>query len=201
MFDCKSCGRAFVSEGALAQHRSAVHHRLHECDTCGRFFATVAAREQHSAAKHGLVCHDCGRSFRTARSLEQHVAATHAVGESTEPDESYDDWTPNAPSGLDGLGEWVGREDFAGHKSFGFFECGTCDACWLSAHAFRNTYRQKCKACNAWSQPRYMWHNYDTGARDRDPSDPMAKDRPHHADKCEACRAGVCTSNGGDFYY
>lgn len=81
------------------------------------------------------------------------------------------------------------RLRFDGRKSFGFFnDC--CGAAWVSARAFKEEYRQQCKRCKQWSQPTYMWHNFPSSSGSDERKKPQ-KNKPHHADKCEACRAGV----------
>jgi hypothetical protein len=153
-------------------------------------------------------CADCAREFAKKASLLQHLADKHGQvrGHGHGFDLRAQIGVPSAPNGLDGEGEWLARCVFEGVKSFGWFRCARCAACWLSAHAFRDEYRQQCKSCRVWSQPRYMWLNYER--KDQSDDDDYngggdekeeRESKPHHADKCEACMAGVCRSTR-DYY-
>lgn len=63
----------------------------------------------------------------------------------------------------------------------------------MSAHAFREDYRQRCKECNTWRFAKYMWENYERHVIDS--SEPRSK-RPHRADLCQACLNGdFCVEN------
>ena len=89
-------------------------------------------------------------------------------------------------------GEWVDRQDFSGRKSFGFFAC-TSSSCggnrWTSAHAYPE-YKQACAKCERGYHPLFMWVNYYSDrSEDVDEEDDRA---PHHRQRCEACRRGVC---------
>ena len=96
---------------------------------------------------------------------------------------------------MDEPGFWVELKDFWGNKSFGMFECEDCDQIWLSAHAFKR-FKQACKSCETWSPPKFMWVNAERGERNKYHKEPDLN-KPHHRDRCEACRRGVCTNQGG----
>ena len=95
-------------------------------------------------------------------------------------------------------GEWVNRHEFAGRKSFGFFECESlsCGKKWYSAHAFPS-YKQGCQECEHESLPAYLWVNYGGNERDYDDYERDDSNAPHDRDRCMACRAGVCITAGG----
>jgi len=58
----------------------------------------------------------------------------------------------------------------------------------VSAHAFREDYKQQCKVCNAWRFAKYMWNDYER--RERGPEELCLK-RPHRVDLCQACLNGA----------
>jgi hypothetical protein len=101
--------------------------------------------------------------------------------------------TPNPP--VDTPGEWVYTDEFEGRKSFGWFNCGRCGKCWISAHA-QPKYKQACKSCNAYSRPILMWQNSEKGKQDkRDKRNESTK--PHDRGRCEACKKGDCVDSLG----
>lgn len=92
----------------------------------------------------------------------------------------------------DAAGRWVARKDFPRNrrKSFGMFECHRCSKTWSSAHT-QPLYRQGCKNCDDFVLPCCMWLNPPGDTRESDDDDSRA---PHDHERCEACRAGVCTA-------
>ena len=96
---------------------------------------------------------------------------------------------PDPP--IESSGHWALREEFFGHKSFGYFVCSICAGSnWISAHAFKN-FKQGCKRCNIYCLPVYMWVNEES--RDKfDDDDEDSKKKPHKTELCEACRLGKC---------
>ena len=87
-------------------------------------------------------------------------------------------------------GVWVPATEFGGTKSFGRFNCAGCNKRWGSAHAYPQ-FRQGCQACNLETKPCCMWVNYPDNRSDRD-TDSDEDKAPHDAQRCEACRRGVC---------
>lgn len=146
-------------------------------------------------------CSICAREFAQKASLLQHLADKHGQARQTK-NNRFDlraQLVPSAPTGLQGMGAWVARLEFGGTKSFGYFTCGNCSACWLSAHSFRDQFRQQCKTCRAWSQPRYLWVNYYENDKDERGEEERVT-KPHHADKCEACKANACTRSRDHYF-
>jgi hypothetical protein len=89
-------------------------------------------------------------------------------------------------------GYWVRREAFHGRKSFGAFRCNPCQATWISAHAYPK-YHQDCKNCRESHLPACLWVNVHSGDSSSDSeATERGQKKPHHKDKCEACRRGVC---------
>lgn len=146
---------------------------------------TKRARVKEATIK----CTACNKRFKTRRAADQHYADKHESGSSLEEDS-------DSNTGLDKLeppypgayGEWVRREQYVGHKSFGRFTCTSCNNHWKSAHAFRAE-RQGCCKCETMSYPWVMWYNFATRARKA--SNDRAND-PHQKHRCEACTKGIC---------
>jgi hypothetical protein len=90
------------------QHRRDAHGDLI------RYSMDQAQIQTHS-------CSDCGKEFASAKSLSQHAGSVHASGYDSESSGDYLDALDPPFEGAEG--EWVYRQDFAGRKSFGFFEC------------------------------------------------------------------------------
>jgi len=59
----------------------------------------------------------------------------------------------------------------------------------MSAHAYPQ-FKQDCKECSRSFLPVALWVNLE--ARDDEAERPSDDNKPHHRDKCEACRLGVC---------
>jgi len=89
-------------------------------------------------------------------------------------------------------GEWVPRDEFPGKKSFAFYRCKRCTKNWVSAHGYK-TFMQGCQRCEKELLPLFMWKNQDKRKRDED-LESERLDGPHDSERCEACRAGVCTA-------
>lgn len=143
--------------------------------------STVAAKGQHnqSLAPAG----SGGRGGRGRR--ERSGGRGHDVAPPLEPP------FPEA------AGSWIPYRSFRGRKSFGHFVCERCQSVWTTAHA-TNGYKQGCKGCEHMSFPRFMWENDYRGSWPDDEEDATGSDegempdKPHHSQRCEACRMGVC---------
>ena len=88
-------------------------------------------------------------------------------------------------------GYWIQRPYFQGRKSFGAFQCCFCGNAWTSAHAYAN-YGQGCRRCNIINLPMFLWQN-QKAQKKNNLLQPPAGLKPHDRERCEACRAGVCT--------
>ncbi len=76
-FPCDFCSKAFRREGALKQHRNAVHFKMkqHKCDLCNKSFAELANLRRHWKVHTGAKdykCSNCGAFLATPYSLTQH---------------------------------------------------------------------------------------------------------------------------------
>eukprot|EP01104_Vermistella_antarctica_P008466 TRINITY_DN211_c0_g1_i1.p1 TRINITY_DN211_c0_g1~~TRINITY_DN211_c0_g1_i1.p1 ORF type:complete len:341 (-),score=54.16 TRINITY_DN211_c0_g1_i1:223-1245(-) len=103
----------------------------------------------------------------------------------------------NAPPFPDAEGEWVPRLECDRSKSFGWFTCdsqhagGRCGADWMSAHAFRDDFRQQCKNCDSWHFADTLWRSYENEAD----LGKGATKKPHLRDRCEGCQQGACLNS------
>jgi len=139
-------------------------------------------------------CAQCDKEFVDRRAYLNHKKAKHGGGEQQQQqqqqyqyqEQSFKD-TLAAP--VSGSGYWVDRHKFHGRKSFGAFKCN-CRSTWVSAHSYPQ-YRQDCKKCRKSCLPTCLWVNVDN-SDDSDVGEYDEKTKPHHRDKCEACRRGVC---------
>lgn len=117
---------------------------------------------------------------------------THTHTKLTMPDKKKDLSKPKHPP-FDGLeGTWLKRKQFIQHggkKSFGLFVCKKCEnGRWISAHAYA-IFRQGCQVCETYSLPLYMWLNDEKCTQTRKTK---KEDKPHHDERCQACKAGIC---------
>ena len=152
------------------------------CAVCHKKFKTAKAATRHRRDTHTatIPCTVCGKTFKSAAAAEQHHRDAH-------------DGAPEFdPPYVAACGEWVWARDFAGWKSFGIFVCGKCDNVWRSAHA-QAIYAQACRECEDRVYPTAMWVTADTVVSD-DGTAVRPAGKPHHAHRCEACRAGRCSA-------
>ena len=152
----------------------------HVCNICDRGFVSKQAQKQHRRDAHG--------ASQPPPSRRRVVVVVEEKVEYSE--DSEDETVEFDPPFAGAVGEWVEREEFTGHKSFGRFTCRWCRKWWLSAHAMPE-FRQGCKACEKESLPSWMWVNEDDDRRRSDEREEVAG-RPHDEQRCEACRQGVC---------
>jgi uncharacterized C2H2 Zn-finger protein len=182
------------------QHVTYPHPHI-QCTVCSKVFSSARGRDQHVEAVHPMIeCPTCEKTFGSTKALDQHVGDAHGKSKTKRTTTKrtnrrgqldVSDLTPpvNSP------GEWVPRDGFNSHKSFGAFQCTQCRKRWYSAHAFPK-YTQGCQRCETKCLPKFLWVNWDNDSdseSDLDSeSDEEVDDKPHDKARCGACRAGVC---------
>ena len=128
-----------------------------------------------------LKCKYCGNIFPSDDKLKAHEKRKHSL----EPDVFARKPFPGA------VGYWVYREEFRGKKGFGVYQCSSCSGTWVSAHAYKDTFKQGCRKCDVKMSPHIMWVSKERSEKSQEKST-----APHDAKRCEACEAGIfCTAS------
>jgi hypothetical protein len=150
---------------------------VHACSYCEIKFWTQATLKHHIYYEHSITI------GLTRRELEDIISVIALVLDS--PVDSGGFWLLLALFQAELSSRNPTMNSF---KSFGCFECPNCSNKWTSAHAFTD-FKQGCKRCETKTLPKVMWLNTEKSTREKEP---QADSKPHYANRCEACKFGIC---------
>ena len=79
---CIECGKAFVSEERLREHKSSMHTReeiTYTCKVCYKTFQNNKVFKDHSRKYHQEVpCTECEKKFGSKMAMKTHKKKKHA---------------------------------------------------------------------------------------------------------------------------
>ena len=190
---CEEHNREFRNEHDYNQHmNSRAHEFTYYCEEHNREFRNEHDYNQHMnsrAHEFTYYCEEHNREFRNEHDYNQHMnSRAHFYDYYYD----YDYYLNSIPIPVPTPGYWVYREEFTRTKSFGYFECFTCQKWWLSAHSFP-IYKQGCQECNTYSLPICLWENENPNKNLE--NNIIYRDGSHDRSRCEACTIGVCKQN------
>lgn len=127
-FNCKKCGKLFISQANLDIHESVHREKLFQCELCQKKFTQQKTLDCHMNVHIGLyTCQKCGYKAPTMYNLNMHELTHSSV---------KDHFCKDCDKTFSTLSS-LRRHDRLVHQKLIYFQCGQCDFSTIQPSNFK----------------------------------------------------------------